>query len=216
MITSVGCNGAILKNSERILRQDVSESALFTPDSSNPLTDGLALFTSTPITEHVGRKTAQHVKLQNLSEVLWNDWGDFRDSILFSCWLNLQCRLGEVLVKSGNIEKKRWFLGLVTDMWGPVVQWFVQRIRSERLRVRSRRSATFTPSAHVRRQSLPVWPPTLNKIPLPLPLHGGACKRGSAKKEYGSGKKCIVNLGLMNDEDSWSLSLWRIKWNYKS
>ena len=36
------------------------------------------------------------------------------------------------------------------------------------LRVRSRRSATFTPSAHVRRQSLPVWPPTLNKIPLPL------------------------------------------------
>ena len=25
-------------------------------------------------------------------------------------------------------------------------------------------------SAHVRRQSLPVWPPTLNKIPLPLPL----------------------------------------------
>ena len=32
---------------------------------------------------------------------------------------------------------------------------------SERLRVRSRRSATFTPSAQVRRQSLPVWPPTL-------------------------------------------------------
>ena len=45
---------------------------------------------------------------------------------------------------------------------GPVVQWLVQRFRSERLRVRSRRSATFTPSAHVRRQSLPVWPPTLN------------------------------------------------------
>ena len=48
--------------------------------------------------------------------------------------------------------------------WGPVVQWLVQRFRSERLRVRSRRSATFTPSVHVRRQSLPVWPPTLNKI----------------------------------------------------
>ena len=42
------------------------------------------------------------------------------------------------------------------------MQWLVQRFRSERLRVRSRRSATFTPSAHVRRQSLPVWPPTLN------------------------------------------------------
>ena len=41
---------------------------------------------------------------------------------------------------------------------GPVVQWLVQRFRSERLRVRSRRSATFTPSAHVRRQYLPVWP----------------------------------------------------------
>ena len=52
----------------------------------------------------------------------------------------------------------------------PVVQWSVQRFRSERLRVRSRRSATFTPSAHVRRQSLPVWPrpPTLMKIPLPF------------------------------------------------
>ena len=43
---------------------------------------------------------------------------------------------------------------------GPVVQRLAQRFRSERLRVRSRRSATFTPSAHVRRQSLPVWPPT--------------------------------------------------------
>ena len=28
-------------------------------------------------------------------------------------------------------------------VWGPVVQWLVQRFRSERLRVRSRRSATF-------------------------------------------------------------------------
>ena len=51
------------------------------------------------------------------------------------------------------------------SVWGPVVQWLVQRFRSERLRVRSRRSATFTPSAHVRRQSLPVWPPTLNNLP---------------------------------------------------
>ena len=32
-------------------------------------------------------------------------------------------------------------------MWGPVVQWLVQRFRTERLRVRSRRSVTFTPSA---------------------------------------------------------------------
>ena len=53
-------------------------------------------------------------------------------------------------------------LGLFTEECCPVVQWLVQRFRSERLRVRSRRSATFTPSAHVRRQSLPVWPPTLN------------------------------------------------------
>ena len=55
-------------------------------------------------------------------------------------------------------------------MWGPVVQWLVQRFRSERLRVRSRRSATFTPSAHVRRQSLPVWPPTLNNYLYLLPF----------------------------------------------
>ena len=53
---------------------------------------------------------------------------------------------------------------------GPVVHWLVQRFRSERLRVRSQRSATFTPSALVRRQSLPVWPPTLNKTPLPFEL----------------------------------------------
>ena len=50
----------------------------------------------------------------------------------------------------------------------PLVQWLVQRFRSERLRIRSWRSATFTPSTHVRRQSFPLWPPTLNKIPLPL------------------------------------------------
>ena len=54
------------------------------------------------------------------------------------------------------------FLNQRPDFPGPVVQWLVQRFRSERLRVRSRRSVTFTPSAHVRRQSLPVWPPTLN------------------------------------------------------
>ena len=50
---------------------------------------------------------------------------------------------------------------ILYEVRGPVVQWLVQRFRSERLRLRSRRSATFTPSAHVRRQSLPVWPPTL-------------------------------------------------------
>ena len=43
---------------------------------------------------------------------------------------------------------------------GSVVQSLVQRFRSESLQVRSRRPATFTPSAHVRRQSFPVWPPT--------------------------------------------------------
>ena len=64
-------------------------------------------------------------------------------------------------------------LRLIKTVWGPVVQWLVQRFRSERLRVRSRRSATFTPSAHVRRQSLPVWPPTLNKIHLPFYLDVG-------------------------------------------
>ena len=46
----------------------------------------------------------------------------------------------------------------------------MQRFRSERLRVRSWRSTTFTPPDHVRRQSLPVWPQTLNKIALPLPF----------------------------------------------
>ena len=41
------------------------------------------------------------------------------------------------------------------------------RFGSERLRVRSPDDRRLvTPSVHVRRQSLPVWPPTLNKIPL--------------------------------------------------
>ena len=57
--------------------------------------------------------------------------------------------------------------------WGSVVQWLVQRFQSERLPVQSWWSATFTPSAHVRRQSLPVWPPMLNKKPLPLPTKTG-------------------------------------------
>ena len=43
-----------------------------------------------------------------------------------------------------------------------MVQWLGLRFRSERLRVWSRRSVTFTPSVHVRRQSLPVRPPKLN------------------------------------------------------
>ena len=64
------------------------------------------------------------------------------------------------------------FLFTYSDQTPDVVQWLVQRFRSERLRVRSRRSATFTPSAHVRRQSSPVWPPTLNNyLYLYLYLH---------------------------------------------
>ena len=59
---------------------------------------------------------------------------------------------------------------LKDQVWGPVVQWLVQRFRSERLRVRSRWSATFTPSAHVRRQSLPVWSPTLKNYLYLLPF----------------------------------------------
>ena len=55
------------------------------------------------------------------------------------------------------------------------MQWLVQRFRSERLRVRSRRSATSTPSANGRRQSLSVWPPRLNKTPLPFIFHSLPC-----------------------------------------
>ena len=33
----------------------------------------------------------------------------------------------------------------------------------------------FTPSAQVRRQSLPVWPPTLNKIPKTIENRKGDC-----------------------------------------
>ena len=42
-------------------------------------------------------------------------------------------------------------------VWGPVVQSLVQRFRSERLRVQSRQSATFTPSAHVRTKKKAVF-----------------------------------------------------------
>ena len=46
---------------------------------------------------------------------------------------------------------------------------------SERLRVQSQSSAAFTPPVHVRRQYLPGWPPTLNKMSLPLPTHTHTC-----------------------------------------
>ena len=65
-------------------------------------------------------------------------------------------------------------------VWGPVVQSLVQRFQSERLRVRFWRSATFTPSAHVRRQSLPVWPPTLNKT-LYLTIWASSAKQRTKK-----------------------------------
>ena len=55
------------------------------------------------------------------------------------------------------------------NVWGPVVQ-VVSAALSERKAARLIPMIsdfhTGTPSAHVRRQSLPVWPPTLNKIPL--------------------------------------------------
>ena len=56
--------------------------------------------------------------------------------------------------------------------WGPVVQWLVQRFRSERLRLDpdDRRLSRRRPM-HVRRQSLPVWP---REIPLPLVLKSGS------------------------------------------
>ena len=54
-------------------------------------------------------------------------------------------------------------------------KWLVQRFRSERLRVRS---ATFTPSAHVRRQYLPVWPPMLYNY-LYLYLKEMCCEAGN-------------------------------------
>ena len=76
------------------------------------------------------------------------------------------------------------------SVWGPVVQWLVQRFRSERLRVRSRRSATFTPSAHVRRQSLPVWPPTLNNY-LYLYLFYSVCVLKRFRLDLAHGREII-------------------------
>ena len=61
---------------------------------------------------------------------------------------------------------------LLSSVWVSAVQvhWLVQRFRSERMRVWSPAiSDCFSSSAHVRRQSLPVWPPVLNETLLHLP-----------------------------------------------
>ena len=79
-------------------------------------------------------------------------------------WEQIQIEGGSVPSASTNRPYRRRYKAMQGDkhsLKGPVVQWLVQRFRSERLHVRSRRSATFTPSAHVRRQYLPVWPLTL-------------------------------------------------------
>ena len=98
----------------------------------------------------------------------WAPWGGFvgcntqslysnltADSLNFSaCWASsVQCRhrSRHMHGKSTCLGDKHLLPGTSADEWGPVVQWLVQRFRSERLRVRSWRSATFTPSAHVRR-----------------------------------------------------------------
>ena len=49
-------------------------------------------------------------------------------------------------------------------------KWLVQHFQSDSLRVWSWRSATFHVGQCNRRQSLSVWPPTSDKIPLPLCL----------------------------------------------
>ena len=82
--------------------------------------------------------------------------------LLCGCWCNFFFTAPFLDKKKNHSRDLRWEERCSIIVWGPVVQWLVRRFRSERLRVRSRRSATFTPSAHVRRQSLPVWPPTLN------------------------------------------------------
>ena len=49
-----------------------------------------------------------------------------------------------------------------------VVRWLVQRFRVRGCRFDPDDQRLFTPSAHARRQTLPVWSPTLNKIPSPF------------------------------------------------
>ena len=86
----------------------------------------------------------------------------------YGCRSSRICKVG----RCGRRKTYSWHIGTRTahSSWVPWCKWLVQRFRSESLWVRSQRSAIFTPSAHVRRQSrcLPVcnWPPTFNKIPL--------------------------------------------------
>ena len=111
-----------------------------------------------------------------------------RDSIVENCTVNNQRKRqtfsftsGATLTENGPQNTSVSVSVCHIDFAHPCIDVFhththtrthlVQRLRSERLRVRSRRSATFTPSAHVRRQSLPVWPPTLNNHLYLLPLH---------------------------------------------
>ena len=70
-----------------------------------------------------------------------------------------------------------------------MVQWLVQRFWSERLRVRSRRSAISTLSAHVWRQSFPVWPPTFSKAPLPFTFYLNSTERGAFFRHF-----CVSNV----------------------
>ena len=53
------------------------------------------------------------------------------------------------------------------------LKWIVLRFRAEHYWFDLRRSAPdfHTPSAHVRRQSLPIGPPTLNKVPLHISFY---------------------------------------------
>ena len=88
--------------------------------------------------------------------------GQFRDTCV-SSFFEVRWESGTVRVVSSisyNVSYFVIFLMCVEN--GQPVQR-VSRVS------RTRPSATFTPSAHLRRQSLPVWPPTLNDIPLPSP-----------------------------------------------
>ena len=75
--------------------------------------------------------------LQRFGCPLWRSWFWWLRWHCYRTWGRLMVMLQEALKNTTRRDWPAWTTGRRLVVWGPVVQWLVQRFQSERMRVRS-------------------------------------------------------------------------------